>query len=36
MPSGTFIVYPEAPLERTRVAIYARVSSADQKEDLAR
>ena len=36
MPSGTIIVYPEPPIERTRVTIYARVSSADQKEDLVR
>jgi len=36
MPTGTIIVYPEAPAERTKVTIYARVSSADQKEDLAR
>lgn len=36
MPSGTIILYPEAQIERNRVAIYARVSSTDQKEDLAR
>jgi len=36
MPSGTIIVHPEAPAARTRVTIYARVSSADQKEDLVR
>lgn len=36
MPTGTIIVYPEAVSERTKVTIYARVSSADQKEDLSR
>lgn len=36
MPSGTIIVHPEAPAAQTRVTIYARVSSADQKEDLVR
>lgn len=36
MPTGTIIVYPEAATARTKVTIYARVSSADQKEDLAR
>ena len=36
MPSGTIIVHPEAPPAQTRVTIYARVSSADQKQDLAR
>lgn len=36
MPSGTVIVYPEAPLERTKVTIYTRVSSSNQKEDLVR
>ena len=36
MPTGTIIVYPEAAAERTKVTIYARVSSADQKEDLSR
>ncbi|MBU4357773.1 MAG: IS607 family transposase [Actinobacteria bacterium] len=36
MPTGTIIVYPENPVEHGKVTIYARVSSADQKEDLAR
>ncbi|MHB8894014.1 MAG: IS607 family transposase [Candidatus Geothermincolia bacterium] len=36
MPTGTIIVYPETATERTKVTIYARVSSADQKEDLSR
>lgn len=36
MPSGTIIVHPEAPPAQTRITVYARVSSADQKEDLAR
>jgi len=36
MPSGTIIVHPEVHRERGRVHIYARVSSLDQKEDLAR
>jgi len=36
MPSGTIIVHPEAPPAQTRVTIYARVSSADQKQDLTR
>lgn len=36
MPSGTIIVYPEAPPAQGRVTVYARVSSADRKEDLAR
>lgn len=36
MPSGTIIVYPEPSQENARAHIYARVSSADQKEDLAR
>lgn len=36
MPTGTIIVYPEAATERTKVTIYTRVSSADQKKDLAR
>jgi putative resolvase len=36
MPSGTIIVYPETPKERIKVTVYARVSSADQKEDLVR
>ena len=36
MPTGTIIVYPETKAEKDRAYIYARVSSADQKEDLAR
>jgi putative resolvase len=36
MPTGTIIVYPEAQRERTKVTIYARVSSHDQKADLVR
>jgi predicted site-specific integrase-resolvase len=36
MPTGTIIVYPEATTARTKVTIYARVSSADQEEDMAR
>lgn len=36
MPTGTIIVYPEEQAEKARAHIYARVSSGDQKEDLAR
>jgi predicted site-specific integrase-resolvase len=36
MPTGTIIVHPESAVEKSNVAIYARVSSADQKEDLVR
>ncbi|MBK5093846.1 MAG: IS607 family transposase [Actinobacteria bacterium] len=36
MPSGAIIVYPEALRITTKVTIYARVSSHDQREDLAR
>ena len=34
MPTGTIIVYPDAPGERKKVTIYARVSSADRKKDM--
>lgn len=34
--TGTIIVHPAAPAARERVALYGRVSSADQKEDLGR
>ena len=34
-PTGTIIVYPEAPVT-CRVVLYGRVSSADQKDDLGR
>jgi len=36
MPTGIIAIYPEAVSERTKVTIYTRVSSADQKEDTAR
>ena len=36
MPTGTIIVHPEAAVEKSRVTIYARVSSVDQREDLTR
>lgn len=36
MPSGTIIVYEEMPQQNDSVTIYSRVSSSDQKEDLAR
>jgi putative resolvase len=36
LPTGTIIVYPEQPETQQRVALYARVSSSDQKEDLRR
>lgn len=36
MPSGAIIMHPEVPPARLKATIYARVSSADQKEDLAR
>lgn len=35
LPTGTILVYPEQP-QQQRVALYARVSSSDQKEDLRR
>jgi len=35
MPTGTIFVYPEEVTERG-TALYARVSSADQKSDLDR
>ncbi len=36
LPTGTILVHPEAPAAATGVALYARVSSADQKSDLDR
>jgi predicted site-specific integrase-resolvase len=36
MPTGTIIVYPETTSEPPKVTIYVRVSSEDQKEDMAR
>ena len=36
MPSGTIILHPEAPPAQARATIYARVSSADQKQDFTR
>jgi len=35
-PTGTILIQEEAPLEKQKVALYARVSSADQKNDLER
>ena len=35
LPTGTILVSPEQPPQQT-VALYARVSSSDQKEDLQR
>ena len=36
LPTGTIIVYPEEEKGKGKTAIYARVSSSDQKEDLRR
>lgn len=37
LPTGTILVYPEQPdTQQRNVALYARVSSSDQKEDLQR
>jgi predicted site-specific integrase-resolvase len=37
LPTGTILVYPEQPeAQQCNVALYARVSSSDQKEDLQR
>ena len=35
LPTGTILVFPESQLQK-RLALYARVSSSDQKEDLQR
>ena len=35
LPTGTILVYPEQPQQQS-VALYARVSSSDQKDDLQR
>jgi len=36
LPTGTILVHPERPRDSKGAALYARVSSTDQKEDLKR